>query len=306
MRNRYVLLADIAATGAAAYGAFVLRFDWFVLQHPRQFLLFLAASAILKPSVFFAFGMYRRYWRYSTLRDLQAMVLASTIASALLAILVSVAVETPFISWFSRSVVVIDWLLTTAAMAAIRLSVRVIGESQQISKRGAVTAKRVLIAGAGDTGTMVVREMQRHPQLGLSPVGFLDDDPVKFGKHIYGLRVVGSTAQLPEIVERLQVEEVLIAMPQAGGPALRTLAESCQRAGVPSRTMPGMFELLDGNVSVSRLRTVDVADLLRRPQILGNYDLARYLAGRNVLITGGRDRSDWSCPGRSPTRGRRH
>jgi FlaA1/EpsC-like NDP-sugar epimerase len=287
MRNRYILLADIAATGAAAYGAFVLRFDWFVLQYPRQFLLFLGAAAVLKPSVFFTFGMYRRYWRYSSLRDLQAMVLASTIASALLAILVSVAVETPFISWFSRSVLVIDWLLMTSLMAGIRLSVRVIGESRPGPVARPGIQKRVLIVGAGDAGTMVVREMQRNPQMGLTPVGFLDDDTAKQGKQIYGVRVLGETQELEDIATASAIDEVVIAMPRAAGAAVRKVTNACQRAGVVSLTMPGMYELLDGNVSVSRLRTVEIADLLRRTQVVGGPESAMYVTGRCVVVTGG-------------------
>jgi FlaA1/EpsC-like NDP-sugar epimerase len=287
MRNRYVLLADVIAVAAAAYGAFALRFDWFVLQRAPQFIPFLLTALVLKPAVLWRFGMYERFWRYSTIRDLQAMVLASTAASGALAILVSVGMVASFIAWFSRSVLVIDWLLTTVAMAGIRVSVRVLAESRQLRHPRIGSPKRVLVVGAGDAGTMVVREMQRNPHLGLEPLGFLDDEPIKRGKRIYGVPVLADTQQLARMAEHMHIDEVIIAMPRAPGQTLRRVAEACQRAGLPSRTMPGMYELLDGNVGVSRLRTVDIADLLRRSQILREADSAKYVTGRCVLITGG-------------------
>jgi FlaA1/EpsC-like NDP-sugar epimerase len=128
--------------------------------------------------------------------------------------------------------------------------------------------------------------MHRNPHLAMIPVGYLDDDPEKVGKRIQGVPVLRNTSALDEVVRQQQIDEVLIAMPRAPGAAVRTLVERCRQAGVPSRAMPGVFELLDGVVSVSRLRNVDIADLLRRSQILGSGETNSYVTGRTVLITG--------------------
>jgi FlaA1/EpsC-like NDP-sugar epimerase len=128
--------------------------------------------------------------------------------------------------------------------------------------------------------------MQKNPQLGMTPVGFLDDSPAKLGKWINGVRVLGPLADLAEVTATHRVDEVVVAMPTAGGPLVRGIAESCRRAAVPSRAVPGVFELLDGHVSVSRLRTVEIADLLRRSQVVGKPEAAAYVAGRTVLVTG--------------------
>jgi FlaA1/EpsC-like NDP-sugar epimerase len=133
---------------------------------------------------------------------------------------------------------------------------------------------------------MVVRELERNPQLGLVPVGFLDDDAAKIGKKIHQLRVLGRLDQLPDVVAAHEVDEVVIAMPTAPGATVREVVEAARSAGVTAKALPGIFELLDGGVSVNRLRNVDIADLLRRRQIAAAPDTARYLSGQVVLVTG--------------------
>jgi len=288
MRNRYILAVDVPLIAAAACGAFALRFDLlFPRQHP-EFVLFLVAALLVKPLVFYAFGMYGRYWRYASVQDLMAVALAVSGSSISMALLVIAGAAANLVSGFSRQVIFIDWLLTLAAVGGLRMSVRVIGDAQRRAEKGngGTTPKRVLVVGAGEAGSLVVHEMQRNPQLGLLPVGFLDDSPVKRGKWVHGIRVLGSLAALAEAVGTHQVDEVVIAMPTASGLVVRAVAETCRRVGVKSRTIPGVFELLDGHVSVSRLRNVEISDLLRRNQVVGNPGAASYVAGHVVLVTG--------------------
>ena len=133
---------------------------------------------------------------------------------------------------------------------------------------------------------MVAREMRRNPQLRMEPVGFLDDDEGKIGKQVAGVQVLARTARLPQIVRSRDVHMVLIAMPTASGSVVRTLVEMCREAGVRSQTVPGVFELLDGRVDVSRLRKVEIADLLRRNPVRGDTTIADFVRGKVVLITG--------------------
>jgi FlaA1/EpsC-like NDP-sugar epimerase len=288
MRNRYLLLVDIPLVAVCVWGAFTLRFDWYFLHSRPEFLPFVAAALLLKPVVLYAFGMYRRYWRYASVQDLQAVVLAASAASIALAVFVVTAQAAGIIEWFSRSVLFIDWLLTILVIGGVRMSVRVIGESHDRAEKLATRRppRRVLIAGAGEAGTLVARELQKNPQLAMTVAGFLDDDPAKRGKRISGALVAGQLRDLARVVRRLGVHEVIIAMPTAPGAMLRTLAEACRSAGVVSRTVPGMFELVDGVVSVSRLRRVEIADLLRRRQIGRDAQPASYLTGRTVVVTG--------------------
>lgn len=289
MRNRYVLLADLPLVAIAAFGAFALRFDWVFVRYRREFWPFLATVLILKPAVFYVFGMYKRYWRYATAQDLLAVTLAVSTASVGAALYVGVGRSLGLVGDFSRPIVLIDWLLTLVLAGGLRMSVRVVGDAQQKAQKGGVRGrqKRVLVAGAGEAGTLVVREMQKNPQLNLQPIGFLDDAASKQGKWIYDVRVLGGLDSLASILQNHDVDEVVIAMPAAPGTVVRSLADRCRNAGTPSRTVPGVFELLDGQVSVSRLRNVDIVDLLRRSQVVGGLEAAEHLRGRTVLVTGG-------------------
>lgn len=288
MRNRYVLLADIAAFILAACGAFVLRFDWHAFDRRPELLPYAMAAPLVKATVFYSFGMYRRLWRYATTDDVVALGMATSAASAAMAVPVSAGVALGYVVEFSRAVFLADWLLTFCAAAGIRLSVRIVRESQSKARSRGSTGvrKRVLVVGAGDSGAIVAREMQRNAQLEKQPVAFLDDDPVKIGKRIYGVPVAGRLSDLSTIVRQLEIDEVIIAMPKAGGGVLRRVSEDCRSAGVEFLTIPGVFELIGRQVGVSRLRHVEIEDLLRRSPVTTNGAVAAYVGGRTVLVTG--------------------
>jgi FlaA1/EpsC-like NDP-sugar epimerase len=128
--------------------------------------------------------------------------------------------------------------------------------------------------------------MRRNPQLGMEPAGYLDDDPVKVGKRLAGLRVLGDTSMLPKVVPAARIDEVIIAMPSAPGRLIRTVVGMCRDAQVSSQTMPGVFELLNGQVGINRLRNVEISDLLRRNPLTSGSVAANLLKGQVVLITG--------------------
>jgi len=293
VRNRYVLAADMVAIVLCLVGAFVLRLDWFFQRQPEYTAAFnfaLVASVVVKPIVYYAFGLYRRYWRYAGLPDLLVIFLAVSASSAAVALVVAVAIMGGVVPFYPRSIFALDWLLTLACVGGVRLSVRVLSESfgtrHSAPGNGHQPTKRVLIAGAGDAGAMVVREIHRNRQLGMRPVGFLDDQRAKQGKRIYEVPVLGMLADLERVVDAHQIEQVVIAMPTAGGEVVRTLLDACRRAGVEARALPGIFELLEGGVSVSRLRQIDIADLLRRQPIHAAPEAGIYLQGKTVLVTG--------------------
>jgi FlaA1/EpsC-like NDP-sugar epimerase len=287
VRNRYLLLADVLAIMLAAWAAFAFRFGWLFIESRSEFIPFLLIAVGVKVGTFMAFGLYRRYWRYAGFWDLVAIVLANSAASVVLS---AIMVGSRLVGWIeglSRTVAPLDWLFALALTAGLRASLRAVAET--MGRRGQKVgqqAKNVLIVGAGDAGALVAREMQKNLQLGLRPVGFLDDDPIKANKEIYGLRVLGKIDALAAVAEARQVDEVVIAIPTAGGPTVRSAVERCQALGIPSRVMPGIYEFLEGHLSVSRLRTVDIADLLRRPQLHGQSGSPDYLHGATVLITG--------------------
>jgi FlaA1/EpsC-like NDP-sugar epimerase len=289
VRNRYVLAGDLPLIAAAAFGAFALRFDWFAWSYRGELLPFLIIALLVKPLVFNAFGMYQRYWAYASVQDLIAVFFATSAASVAMTIVVAVGLLTHALPEFSRSVLIMDWGLLLLMAGGFRMSIRIIFDAQT-AVRSRVTPdrppRRILLIGAGQAGAIVVREMQKNPHLGMIPLGFLDDDRTKIGKRIYGLPVIADVSRLEHVVHTVNVDEVIIAMPKAGGAVLRAIAERCRTLGVTSRTVPGMFELIDGKIGVSRLRNVEIVDLLQRPHLIGSTGSSGYLAGETVLVTG--------------------
>ncbi|WP_233554545.1 polysaccharide biosynthesis protein [Deinococcus cavernae] len=170
-------------------------------------------------------------------------------------------------------------------MGGARLFTRLLSERTRRLNQG--TQRRVLIVGAGEAGTLITREMQRHPEAGLQPVGFLDDESGKQRQKILGLPVFGHVNDLPLISREQNVQEILIAVPSATGDFIRRVVDLAREAQVSYRIIPGVFEILAGNIDISQIRDVNVEDLLRRPPVeLNNAEIAGYLRGRVILVTG--------------------
>jgi FlaA1/EpsC-like NDP-sugar epimerase len=289
MRNRYIFLGDAAAFAFCAYGAFALRFDLLGPRNRPEFVPFLIACLVAKPVVFTVFGMYRRFWRYASVPDMIALAFAVTASSIVVAALIGAGTLTRDIFEFSRSVLVNDWLLTLLMTSGSRLSLRMIAETRSGLRAPNPDRrfKQVLVVGAGEAGAMVVREMHRNRQLRMKPVAFLDDDPMKIGKRIHGVPVVGATTDAEQVIATRGVNEVIIAMPTAPGVVLRRVTSTINKTNITSRTVPGVYELLGGQITVSRLRNIEISDLLRRAQLTADVSGHQYLTGSTVIVTGG-------------------
>ena len=270
-------------------GSFVLRVPLGarLFDFRYQILTMLGVALVIKPLIYYQFGLYRRVWAYASIRELKLIAIAVTTASICVSIIV-VLISTLMVEKdFSRLVLVIDWILSLLAVGGLRFSYRLIAESQLTSKQSEIRQRRVLIAGAGDAGALVVREMQRNPQANLNPIGFVDDDPAKQKQEIHGIPVIGKLDDLKRIIEVKQVDEVIIAIPSAPGQVVRKVTDICRTKNIPSRTMPSLHELIGGKVSVNRLREVDITDLLRRaPTNIDSELVGLSLGGRRVLVTG--------------------
>lgn len=285
VRNRFVLIGDIALIIISVLGSFALRLD--VSQLPYYFpaaLFMCAVALVVKIPVYFYFGLYRRLWVYASTNELRLITLAVTTASVLSSGVMFLFINLNLIQpGMPRSALGIDWLISLILIGGSRFALRILSEQTSAPRDG----KRALIIGAGDAGALVVRELQKTPQLNLTPVGFLDDDPAKQGHQIYGVSVIGKIGKLPEILENRQIEEVIIAIPSAPGNIIRAVNDACRKKGIPSRTMPGIYELLGGKINVSRLREVDITDLLRRDHVRVNDEkVGEALQDRRVLVTG--------------------
>lgn len=289
-RNRILLAGDMVATVVAALGAFALRTDLgplFIYYLPQAFWL-VGLALLVKPLVYFWFGLYRRLWAYASTQELKLIVLAVTTASVLLSLIVVLLRALQVLPNFPRSSLPIDWLLSLVLVGGLRFSLRVLADTQVANgERKGSRHRRVLVVGAGDAGALVVREMQKNPQLKMQPEAFLDDDADKQRQQIHGVPVVGMLADLARVVNQRRIDEVIIAIPSSPGRVVRQVAEVCRSKSVPFRTMPGMYELIGGKVNVNRLREVEITDLLRRePAQLDERLIGESLSGQRVLITG--------------------
>ncbi len=291
--NAYVLLADIAVTVIAIVAAFALRLEGDrVTEYIGSLYWMVLISVLLKPVIYYFFGLYRRLWAYASVKELTlistAVTVASAVFSAITLILYISRVGSTRILNFPRAILPIDWLLSLAGIGGLRFSIRLLAEGRAASKKPMLRkARNVLIIGAGDAGALVVRELQKNQQLGLRPVGYLDDDLTKQKRQIHGISVIGKLADLGRVLDHRRVDEVIIAIPSAGGTVVRLVTDICRLKGIPFRTMPGLFELINGKVSVNRLREVDIADLLRRePARIQDELVGAALSGKRVLVTG--------------------
>ncbi|MBM3124392.1 MAG: polysaccharide biosynthesis protein [Chloroflexi bacterium] len=287
VRNRVVLFGDILLVLVSVLGSFALRLD--VSQLPFYFpaaLVMCAIALVVKIPVYYIFGLYRRLWVYASTNELRLITVAVTTASVLSSGLMLVLVNFGWIQpGMPRSALGIDWLLSLVLVGGSRLALRILAEQPLSPRRD--SAKRALIVGAGDAGALVARELQKSSLLNLNPIGFLDDDPSKQNQEIYGVPVIGKVDSLSDVLNVQPVDEVIIAIPSAPGNIIRLVNDNCRRKGIPSRTMPGIYELIGGKVSVNRLREVDITDLLRRePVTIDDRLIGSILKGRRILVTG--------------------
>lgn len=245
--------------------------------------MLLTAGLFVKAFALWAFGVPRRSWRKVSVRDLQNLFLA-VVAVTLFYGTMAFAFQ-PLLG-VPRSLPFIEAFLAVALLGGARLAVRLLFENSQAALvKG--DRKRTLIAGAGEAGTLIARELLRHPESGLLPVAFLDDDPGKRIESYMGLKVLGTIDDLPAVAGKVAADIVLIAIPSGGGDLVRRIVDLAKKAELDYRIIPGVYEILSGNVSVSQIREVDLEDLLRRePVRLDTQAISGYLVGQAVLVTG--------------------
>jgi FlaA1/EpsC-like NDP-sugar epimerase len=291
IRNRYVLIGDLLLIIIAVLGGYVLRLELgaaFIFYFPSA-LWMMGTALLIKPMVYYLFGLYRRLWIYASIQEMKVIALAVTAASIVVSLTMVAMFVQGFFVGFPRSVLIIDWLLSLAFVGGLRFSLRLIAENRRMSNVTSETGqdKRILIVGAGDAGALVAKELQKNPQLKKIPVGFLDDNPAKQNNEIHGIPIVGTTANIAKSIEQYAIDEVIIAIPSAPGSVIRQVTNACRNKSVKFSTMPGLYELLGGKVSINRLREVEITDLLRRePSNPDTKLVGGSLRGKTVLVTG--------------------
>ena len=283
------IAADAILLAAAYYLAFRLRFLDAPGGIPSRYDHMLANSigfvVVGQLIVYYAFGLYEKWWRYFRLPDMIAVLRACAVATAILAI--TFLLLKPFDDQIPRSVVVSNFLLTLFLIGGARLLVRMV-LVERLARRDVRGARRVLVVGAGSGGQMVAREMQLNPNLAARAIGFLDDDPRKRGMRLHGINVLGTTDEVGEILDEFHPDEVIIAIPSAPGVLRGRVVTACRERDLPVRTLPTVFELLRGGVQLTRqLREVQVEDVLGRDPVKMELDrVGAYIQDKVVMVTG--------------------
>ena len=248
-------------------------------------------------AIFVLFGLYRHWMRYSSQREY--LRIAQAVLAAVLALVAYIVVVQPkllfapprgFVSVnVPTGVLVLHGLLMLLFLGGTRFLVHSVYERPLRGFRARRDARSVLIVGAGDGGRLLLREILRNPELGFRPVGFIDDDPRKQGARVdRGMEVLGTTDELARVLEDVEPDEVLIAIPSAPGTLRGKVVAACRERGVPVRTMPTVFELLQtGGRLMRQVREVQVEDVLgREPVRMEIAHVGDYLTDRVVLVTG--------------------
>jgi len=289
-------LIDISVLMLAFFLAMLVRFDWDVPRVMfRQLVIVLPYVVVLQYAFLSGFGITSFSWRYISLRDAVRMFAAIASATALL---VGLRFLSPLLAdrfalarygIVPLGVLLGDFVLSFIGLAGVRALRRILGERVAWRQHGREEAPLAptLLVGAGQGGVLIAQEIARRPDLGILPVAFVDDDPVKQGAVIQGIKVRGTTADLLRLAQWHGAKQALITISNAPGSAIRRITEACKGAGLTVKIVPGAYEIVGGRVNLSRIREVAIEDLLRRePVKLGTESVAGIVRGHPVMVTG--------------------
>src|SRR4030067_1354290 len=249
---------------------------------------------LVKIPILWLFGVYRRVWKYASLKDMIAILESVTLGSVILVVIfyilsypisifrININFNFPF---FPRSIFIIDYLLTLTLIIVSRFSDRFFNELKFGST--VMRKKRVLIVGAGDAGEMIVREMIRQKDSEYMPVGFLDDDYSKIKNKIHGISVLAPISKMEKIIKDHSVEEVIIAMPSASGSVRKEVAGRARELGVNCKTLPSLYEVIDGKVYLYQVRDIEIEDILGREVInIKIPEIVSEIKDKIIMVTG--------------------
>jgi FlaA1/EpsC-like NDP-sugar epimerase len=276
-----IVLLQAGLLVLAYYASFQLRFDFRMsAQFQDVFLETLPLVLVIKLVVFQFFRLNRGWWRYVGMSDLMDIIKAALSSAALMFGAVYIYRGMP---GYPRSIFMIDPLLTIVIMGGVRFAVRAYMESAGRE----MAQSNALIVGAGNAGRAIARELRSNAKLRYNLVGFIDDDPAKKGERIRGIKVLGKTEDLPQIINKYAITQILIAIPSATGKQMQRIINQCVECKVDFKTLPALGDIIDGSVSMGLMRRVKVEDLLVRAPV--NLDLAkiqRKFQQRVVFISG--------------------
>ncbi|OGO76578.1 MAG: nucleoside-diphosphate sugar epimerase [Clostridiales bacterium GWB2_37_7] len=282
-RKALLLITDIILLNTAIYLALIIRFEGII---PAQYInVFLNTSILLtifNIVIFYIFGLYTSLWTYASIDELIQVFLAAAVGSVG-SYPIGLLLHMPL----PRSVYIITFMLVLLFVGGSRFSYRILRRAKRIiiPENDKV---RVMVIGAGDAGSMVIREMQSHDGFSYSPVVVVDDDKRKHKAKIHGVPVKGGKNKIIELVEKYNISEIIIAMPSASKQTRSEVINICKKTKCKLKTLPGMYELINDKVSIRKIRNVSIEDILGREEVkLNTEEISDCIKDQVILITGG-------------------
>ncbi|MHC6180709.1 polysaccharide biosynthesis protein [Clostridium sp. JNZ X4-2] len=290
-KDKKLIIYDIFFLIISLYFALLLKFDFNI---PPEYMIFLKLSII--PVVVITlllnkiFNLYNSIWKYASVEELVSIVYSVSLAN-LIFIIYSYLINYKFLEnryyRFPYTVHIIFWILSVLALGGIRFIYRV-SEDRNTGEYKKRKSKRLLIVGAGDASAMLIKEIKKHKNLNYNIIGLIDDDKSKKRKMINGIKVLGGRDQIQKICMEANIEEIIIAMPSADIKTKRKIINICKSTKCKLKTLPGIYEMIDGNVNISKIRDVNIEDLLGREEVkLNNENIRKYIKDKIILVTGG-------------------
>jgi len=281
-KRKILLILDLVLINLALLISFMIRFEGMISSYIdiRYFYIISIVSLI----VLYFSNLYKTIWKYASISELLTIIKTSLVLNILFLItiyFVNLAIP--------RSVILINFMTIIILMGGFRFTLRIIKE-YSIRRNTSKSNKRLkaLIVGAGDAGEIIVREMNKHHELDIEIIGLIDDDPAKQNLKIHGYPVLGTTKDIPKLIKKYDIYEVIIAIPSADGSTIRKIYELSNQKSVGVKIVPGVFEILNGDVDLIQIRDVKVNDLLKRePVDLKAEKITEYITEKTVLVTGG-------------------
>lgn len=290
MKMSILLFLDIILINISYIAAFLIRFEFNVASPVFEawFSTYLNHFLILtgiKIVVLYFFGMYKSLWKYAGIEELLKTVAVAFVSTAVVIFyLVLVQDNMP------RGVYIITFILDIYLIGGVRLGYRFIKGARGMSlfKSGENKINRVMVIGAGDAGSVIIKELRNHSELKSKPVVVIDDNKDKLNRRIAGVPIAGTRHDIVSLAKKYRIDEIIIAIPSANKKDIRDIVEKCNKTQCKLKILPGLYELIDEKVSVSKLRNVDIEDLLGRESVQVNLEgISGYLQNKVVLVTGG-------------------
>jgi FlaA1/EpsC-like NDP-sugar epimerase len=294
LRKRTQFFIDMFVFIFSYFAAFFIRFEGIPDGiYLKQLLVLFPYVALLRLMLFYIFSIYSIVWRYISITDVMSIVKACLPVTIMLFLGRLFLPDKLLLLRLPLGVISLEFLLVLTGTLGVRMARRLFSEVSERERfknsQRRTKSTRTLLIGAGDAGNMVCKELKQRTDLGIDVVGFIDDDPKKLYTIIQGIKVLGNTAQVPDIVKKLNVEEAIITIANASSKDIRRIIGVCERTKIKAKIVPGLFEILDDKVRVSKIREINIDDLLGRsvvnfknhlPEIVSQYQ------DKKILITG--------------------